>query len=283
MQVRQFAIDDFIGPGTCFHFARKTLDRRKPAFLHRHDYYEVFLVTSGSVDHWLGNGVIRLEQGSLVFVRPDDSHALQAVRGKPSEIINIAFRAEIAAHLGERYSADVTDRFFWHGRNEPDTYHLTGPRFERAINLSTELQPFSHSLASIEQYLLSLFLRVVEHFVTEDESMPPWLLAASAAAKEPEVFRQGAAGFVKAAGRGHEHVCRMSRKHLGVSPSAYVNRIRMEHAALMLAGSDLAISEISNDCGIENLSHFYRVFHRQYGITPRQYRMNHQKNPLRAS
>ncbi|MEO1247353.1 MAG: AraC family transcriptional regulator [Pseudomonadota bacterium] len=279
----EFSIDDFLSEGEFFHFARKTLDPRKPKFLHRHDFHEVFLVTHGATEHWLGERMSRLEKGSLVFVRPGDSHALQAARGERNDIVNVSFRSDIAEHLGQRYSADLNGRFFWHGRTEPDRYQLSGPRFERAVNLSNELQTSKNSLAGIEEYLLALFTRVVEHVVAVDESAPGWLLAASAAAKRPEVFRQGAAGFVRAAGRGHEHVCRMARKHLGVSPSAYVNKIRMEHAALMLAGSDLTINDISSECGIENLSYFYKVFQRQYGTTPRQYRIHHQKNPLRAS
>ncbi len=283
MLVRKFSIGDFIGPGEWFHFARKKLEHKKPEFLHCHDYHEVFLVTHGAIDHWLKDGPVRLEQGSLVFVRPADTHALKAARGEQSEIVNVAFRSDIADHLGQRYAAEVSGRFFWHDRDAPETYFLTGPRFERAVNLASEVQPFGSSLAAIDDYLLAMFTRVLEHHAAFDESVPYWLVAASVAAKRPEVFREGAAGFVKAAGRGHEHVCRMARKHLGVSPSAYVNRIRMEYAALMLAGSDLTINDIAGECGIENLSYFYRVFQRQYGTTPRQYRMHHQTNPLQAS
>ncbi len=283
MQLREFSIDDFAAPQEHFHFARKILEPTKPRFLHRHDFHEVFLVTRGATEHWLGGSVTRLEQGSLVFIRPHDGHALRAARGARNEIVNVAFRSHIAEHLGQRYSAELRGRFFWHGREEPDTYHLTGPRFERAANVASELQVSRKSLAVIEEFLLALLTRVVDHHTTTDESVPGWLVAASAAARRPDVFRQGAAGFVKAAGRGHEHVCRMARKHLGMSPSAYVNKMRMEYAALMLAGSDLSINEIAGACGIENLSHFYRVFQRQYGTTPRRYRLNHQKNPLRAS
>jgi len=283
MQVKQFRVDEFIAPGKHFLFARKTLECKKPRYLHRHDFHEVFLVTRGTTNHWVEGGVSRLEQGSLVFVRPSDCHAVQAAMGEPNEIVNIAFRSDIAAHLGERYASDLRGRFFWHDEDQPDSYHLTGPRFERAANVSSDLQASRNSLAVIEGFLLTLFMRVVEHHSRPNKSVPAWLVAASDAAKRPEVFRKGAAGFVKAAGRGHEHVCRMARKHLGLSPSAFVNQIRMEHAASMLAGSDLTINDISNECGIENLSYFYRVFQRQYGTTPRQYRINHQKNPLRAN
>ena len=282
MQLQQFSIDDLAEPGEYFHFARKVLDTRKPRYLHYHDYHEIFLVTRGATEHWTAEGVSRLDKGSLVFVRPHDHHAVQAVRGEPNEIVNVAFRSEIADHLGARYEAELKGRFFWQDRGGPDVFLLSAPQFERAANLSSELQTSRNSLAAIEEFLLALMTRVVDHRMATDESIPRWLLAAAAAAKRPEVFREGAAGFVKAAGKGHEHVCRVARKHLGVSPSAYVNKIRMEYAALMLAGSDLSINDISNECGIENISHFYRVFQRQYGTTPRQYRVQHQKNPLRA-
>ena len=283
MRSRTFHIEDFITSGQYFHFARKSLDTARPQFLHRHDFYEVFLVTHGATHHWVGDTVTRLERGSLVFVRPEDRHALQAAKGERNEIVNIAVRSDTVEHLGQRYGCDLGRRFFWCDGDEPDSYCLAGPRLERAANVSSELQSSGNTLAAVEGYLLTLFTRVVELPVAADESVPPWLVAASDAAKRPEVFRQGASGFVKAAGRGHEHVCRMARKHLGMSPSTYVNRIRMQHAALMLAGSDRAIQDISADCGIENLSYFYRVFQRQYGTTPRQYRVTHQKNPVRAN
>ena len=252
MQLQQFSMSDLAGAGEFFHFARKLLEPRRPKFLHQHDYHEVFLVTRGATEHWTVDGVNRLEKGSLVFVRPDDRHAVQAVRGELNEIVNVAFRSEIADHLGDRYAADLGGRFFWHDRARPDVFPLTGPQFERAANLSSELQTSRNSLAAIEEYLLALMTRVVDHRAATDESIPGWLVAATAAAKRPEVFREGAAGFVKAAGKGHEHVCRVARKHLGVSPSAYVNKIRMEYAALMLSGSDLSINDISK-----------RVWHRE--------------------
>ena len=50
----------------------------------------------------------------------------------------------------------------------------------------------------------------------------------------------------------------------------------MEHAARMLAGSDDSISQIALECGLENLSHFYRMFRGHYALTPRAYRRRNQ-------
>ena len=40
-----------------------------------------------------------------------------------------------------------------------------------------------------------------------------------------------------------------------------------------LATSDEPITSIALDCGLENLGHFYRLFHARYGSTPRGYRL----------
>ena len=40
--------------------------------------------------------------------------------------------------------------------------------------------------------------------------------------------------------------------------------------------TDLPIVRIAGDCGIGNLSHFYRLFNARFGVTPRRYRLGHQ-------
>ena len=203
--------------------------------------------------------------------------------GPGNEIINITFRTETADFLLERYTAELQDSFFWHTGPKPLIYHVEGPRFERAVNMSRELHMGVKTLIRIEEFLLAIMTRCIDYNVSADATVPRWLLTACREAKQPHVFREGAAGFVRAANRGHEHVCRMAKKYLGISPSAFVNEKRMEYAALMLEGSDLNITDIAYECGIENTSHFYRLFHRHYGITPHQYRLYHQKNPVQAN
>ena len=41
----------------------------------------------------------------------------------------------------------------------------------------------------------------------------------------------------------------------------------------MLRRSDLNIQQIISLVGYENTSYFYRLFHEQYGLSPREYRL----------
>ena len=52
----------------------------------------------------------------------------------------------------------------------------------------------------------------------------------------------------------------------------YLTRVRMQHAAAMLCGTDLRIAEIAKACGYFSDKNFFHVFKRAYGVTPNEYR-----------
>lgn len=280
MDIRLYTIDTYLGESESYHFARKRLRNDPMLFAHTHDYYEVFLVVDGQIDHWINARRERLGTGSLVFMRPGDAHALAAAGGPTAQIINIMFRRHSADHLIGRYGDDLEGQFFWNRAAHPATYVLEGPRFERAVNISMELQTTLRTLARIEEYLLTLMTRTVDIAQTAGQAMPGWMMRACAMARRPEILRGGPRAFVEVAGRGHEHVCRVAQQYLGMTPSRYINTLRMEQAALMLASDDTPIPDIAAACGIDNLSHFYRVFRRHYGVTPKAYRAQHARSPV---
>ncbi len=273
-----FKIDTYLPPGDAFHFIRKTLPETPPVLEHSHDYYELFLVEQGQVHHWINGLEELLEPGHLAFIRPHDRHALQAAPGTGGRILNVMFRKPTADHLVQRYAADMEGKFFWTKAEFPASIRLAGPQKERAVNAMLALQSSHRSLAMIEHFLLSMMTHVLDATARAQDRAPAWLIHAAHAAREPRVFRQGAEGLIAAAGRSQAHVCREARRHLGLSPTQYVNRIRIQHAAMMLSGTSQPIANVAEDCGFENLSYFHKLFREQYGTTPRGYRQRHAKS-----
>ena len=201
MDTRRFQLSDYIESVESFHYVRKNLERRAPEYLHDHDYYEVFLIERGRTRHLMPEKSEILETGALVFVRPFDAHGFQAL-DQTCVISNIMFRKDTADHLGQRYGAEFAGRFFWQTGDAPERHMLVGPRIERAVNSMLELQTAHRSLARIEEFLLNLMTRVVDYTALLPSSAPGWLRDACQSARAPEVFRDGAAGFVAVAGRG---------------------------------------------------------------------------------
>ncbi|MCK0149175.1 AraC family transcriptional regulator [Marivita sp. S6314] len=283
MQSETFHLSSYISAHEAFHYARKNLARRYPRNAHDHDFFEVFLIVEGRTAHWI-NGVTQvLEPGQLVFMRPTDTHAFRADQAQGCEIINIMFRVESAEHLIKRYADSLAGRFFASKSDIPELHTLGPTRFKRALNVATQLQTADRSLARIEEFLLALINRVAVPETRAIRTAPRWFSAACNAAQHPEVFRDGAAGFIAAAGRSHEHVCRTCKDVLGVTPTDYINRIRIDHAAQLLRTEDSSIETIAAACGFQNTSYFYRLFDRAFQTTPRRYRFDHQRDPFDAT
>jgi AraC family cel operon transcriptional repressor len=278
-----FRARSYLRAGESFHFARKKLHAARPGPLHSHDFYEMLLVRNGTARHRVNGSSEMLERGDLLFIRPDDTHALAAQAGSDCTILNVLFLAETARHLASRYGDEFGGRFFWSDAPLPTRIRLHGPQLERAVNNTQDLENTIRSLARIEQFLLSLMTHVLDATSTMDPRAPAWLARACREAHRPEIFRTGVPALVAEAGRGHEHVCRQMRTYLGMSPTQYLNKVRVQHAAMLLANSELSLADVALDCGFENQSYFHRLFRRRYGCTPTDFRRRRWRDPMGAA
>ena len=263
---------DILPPGAAVHLTRATLSSERPKALHDHDFFELFWVQNGEVRHHLPEGTVTLGEGDMVFIAPGQRHGLQG-RGEHALIVTICFHPDLIKGLSERHP-DVQGHLFWAGAGYVQSHR--GIRELAALNhAAVQLERSRADTLAAEAFLLPLCAELMAENLPSD--LPPWLTEACLAAKDPAVFRNGSAGLVARTGKAHPHVSRMMRKYLGQTPSDYVNRIRMDHAARALTTDDDPVSEIAAECGIPNMSHFHKLFRATHGITPLQYRQKFQR------
>jgi len=58
------------------------------------------------------------------------------------------------------------------------------------------------------------------------------------------------------------------QKQYYTSPRVYINGQRLQHARMLLQNTDKLVAEIAEECGFESVSHFIRIFKKEFGITP---------------
>ena len=68
------------------------------------------------------------------------------------------------------------------------------------------------------------------------------------------------------------HFCHLFKTETGLSPTGYINRYRIEKAAVFLKNTDQSITDISALVGFEDSNYFARTFKKYMGVSPRQYR-----------
>lgn len=69
-----------------------------------------------------------------------------------------------------------------------------------------------------------------------------------------------------------EHLCRVWKGALGLTPLQTVKRARLDRAAILLGHSNYGVGEIARLCGFVSPFHFSRAFKEAYEVTPRELR-----------
>ena len=77
---------------------------------------------------------------------------------------------------------------------------------------------------------------------------------------------------MKQLGVSANHLTAIFRQQYGLSPIGYLNKMRSEHAKILLAQTNTPIIDVAFDIGFESLSAFYVFFKKHTGTTPRDYR-----------
>lgn len=69
-----------------------------------------------------------------------------------------------------------------------------------------------------------------------------------------------------------QHLCRITRECAGMSPTEYINYIRIKKAKEYLCNTNYNACEIAKRCGYENNNYFWRNFKKLTGLAPGEFR-----------
>ena len=69
------------------------------------------------------------------------------------------------------------------------------------------------------------------------------------------------------------YFCKLFKQCFQVNFSAYLNDYRIAKAKELLANTEMGVKDVSSACGYADSSYFARVFKRQTGLTPSDYRL----------
>ena len=79
------------------------------------------------------------------------------------------------------------------------------------------------------------------------------------------------------------YLSQLFKKELDMTFTSYVNRLRIGYAKELLEGTTMLVSEISDRAGYENYLTFTKLFKKETGLTPKQYRAQSRGEPTTIS
>jgi AraC family transcriptional regulator len=268
----------FVNEHYAIHYRRATAARAQWAGGEAHpDYAALFLL--GGAMHWqAGDGRAgELRESGLLVAAPGESVRARGAKVEtlalsvaPAFVLDCAVRARLT-----RDDARIT---FPAQAIEHD------PRLARlARDMADELRAAEtgHELilaALVEQILIQLLRRYASIRRTDELELSRAGLVDRRIRRAVELMHANLAeelpleDLAAAAYLSPFHFARLFKKLTGLPPHAYLAALRIERARMLLATTDLSVTEIAARVGYANSSHFGKAFRQFNGLTPRAFR-----------
>ena len=254
---------------------KHTIGDSDTTIYHSHSFYEIFLVTSGSLTHFINGKKDILPEGTLVFIRPDDAHTYiyETPESRNVSYVNLTF-TENTVNLLFTYLSDT-----FHSRDllscdMPPKVTLSEFEKKRLLNQIEELNTINwknknalkHRMRAL---MADIFVRYYSNDKNDIESdLPLWFSQLLSEMERYENFYAGLERMVEISGKSREHIARNFKKYLNISSTEYINELRINYAVSLLLRTNTPVLDICFNSGFQSVSHFYKAFKKVYDISP---------------
>lgn len=243
-----------------------------PRFMHSHkNFVELILIVDGEADFFIDNRLWHVEKGDLVIynreIVHDESRALEMYCMAVSDIKLPNLPCNVLTAVGQPF-------IFRTGSKEgPMTSHLS-----LMYNLLRENQ--NHAKEHCQYLMLSFLLYVLdiiesrkEEPLTEAEQEERFLGLRTQ--EYIDHHYQENLTLNSIADSLHVNSYYLShcfKKQIGYSPIQYLNKRRIGEAQTLLIMTTEPITDIALEIGYNSLGYFDRVFTKEIGLSPKQFR-----------
>lgn len=265
--------------------AEVTINREVAA--HDHDFHELCLVLTGKGRHLTAGSTRSVHAGTLIVTAPGQVHAF-----KPEPrmtVINVYY-------LTEWFLRELPE---WGDSTAYFSLFVASALFRRKELSEVEQVDLGSTLPAAEWELRDIMredLRKKPARQWQRSAFGKFLLLAARAAEQgrgrhvtrlnPEVWLS-ISRIERLIGEGKEfslsrladglpfgadHLSRLFKAQTGRNPMSYYQTRRLLSAAAHLLDPGRSITDVSYEFGFSDPSHFSRLFRRQHGLTPREYR-----------
>lgn len=255
-------------------YYRKTERQDFFPYTHNHEFYELSFVKSGKIVHYVNNSREVLMPGTMLFIRPDDTHRFMPLNSNPYDFINICISYEIMDDITKYLGIEIADL---HRKSTPLKRIYPNSQCRYIMSILTQLMNLIDSDLPDEDVLKCAKAHMA-HFVyslaTMDNSgriMPSWLRKVTDEMKKPENFVPGYDRMLELADCSPAHLSREMKVFFDMSPTEYVGRQRVTLALQMFKEGETDMNRVYKTCGFGSLSNFYLVFKKTMGQNPGEY------------
>ena len=242
---------------------------------HAHDFWEFAIITKGKILHKI-NGLERIvKEGTILVLRPHDTHSLHSADKDPIEHINFGVRSEAMKTVLEVLSSNLYEFLL----NEPFVEHELSK--SAIIYFNTMFNKFHttiHDDQASDIFLSTIFTSIIRELLQcittskQKQTYSPTVNEFIAQMRKPENLILPIEEIIKNMNYSHCHLLRLFKQETGTTPSRYFLKIKLNYARSLLESTSLSTIDVASIVGFSSLGHFTEVFKNEYSLPPAKYR-----------
>lgn len=259
---------------------------------HTHDYMQIWYVISGSCEHLINNKSHLLARGNLFILPPYITHRIKITEGETVKIIGCEFSANF---INENISwTDLSSSLFDFAYIEPflvstesllPRLQLTGRSQLKVEELMLDMlsefeQENKYYEINLKANLLKLLCIVAREYDNQCNPEHHALFeryrdAINCAIKyiddnySAEIYIEE---ICKIAMMSQTYFSRLFKTITGKTFVEYINSLRINKAMQLLKDTEESITDICYLSGFNDAAYFNKVFKKENGLSPKQYR-----------
>ena len=236
---------------------------RCPSFyMHFHSYMELYVIHSGEVETFINDRRQVLRAGDISFACSYDSHAYRTISEDAlGEYLSIPrdYCKEILPLLERKQASPFI--------SDSATYETISAAMKRLSDHPNEI--------STRGLIYIILGAILDHAQASQQEKPSQLASFS-----PEMliyisehFREELtlSMLAKQFGYNPSYLSRSFKENFGISLSKYITMLRLREAILLLKSGEYGVTKCALESGFGSTRSFYRAFHEEFGVTPKEY------------
>lgn len=253
--------------------------------MHKHNYVELQYVYQGSLTQIIDGKELTMRQGELMMLNQVISHEIKAAQ-EEDIIINFIINPEFFQYIFSLADIDnvifsfIMNTIYSNATKGEYLYYKVSKQSSIAQNMEKIIlelyEPSFTSSISIKLLVGLLLVQLVKHSDDiEVYSVDNYekKLSLDILKYIDECYVEGSlAAISEQLNQPDYKICRIVKKYTGVTFKQLVQETRLNKAVDLLSRTQMAITEIMQNVGYENITYFYKIFKEKYTMTPNEYR-----------
>ena len=256
-------------------YIEKTTLKSPQGVMHYHHAYEIYFILNGEREYFIEDRFLHVKAGDLVWVPVNLLHRTSGPGGtrflmyfkdsflqkyfSPETIERLVIDEPLVFTPDANHANQFQNLFFdllkeFNKRktqdDAPDEFLIAKLLFDLLFFLHSQVNRYTTKSNASGSRMYTIVKYINDNFHT------------------PLTIQEVA----DAVGITKDHLCHIFPKHMGMTFVSYLNVVRVKAACEMMRSQKDSILEIATKCGFSSSHYFCKVFKREKGLSPSEYR-----------